>query len=336
MRRTKIFLIGSDGTGWSIDEDRRTTQELISALPEYEITKNIITAKVIYFVWWQQLLQYRHILRRLNKEIIVCATNELTLYKKQVELLKPTVHKWICANNSQINFLKDYEVNTYYHPFYVDSEIFRPFGQARESIMDRLQLDKTKLRGKIIITSLQKDTLLENLDAPKWQKGPELFLEIVAILDTRFHVLIGGPRRHWLIKQMKSRGIDYTFVGDESALERGDDVFVNNLDKETISLLYNLTDIYIVSSKSEGGPKAIIEALLTKTYIISTDVGMAADFLPEEQIYRSAQQALSLIMEYTGNKRIINERINRAYDKALSISNKESSVLRMKAILDAK
>ena len=39
--------------------------------------------------------------------------------------------------------------------------------------------------------------------------------------------------------------------------------------------LYNCLDLYIVSSRVEGGPRAINECSLTKTPLFSTDVGIA-------------------------------------------------------------
>ena len=41
--------------------------------------------------------------------------------------------------------------------------------------------------------------------------------------------------------------------------------------------LYNCLDLYIVASRVEGGPQSILEATLTKTPIISTDVGLAKE-----------------------------------------------------------
>ena len=43
--------------------------------------------------------------------------------------------------------------------------------------------------------------------------------------------------------------------------------------------LYNCLDLYIVSSRVEGGPQSILECGLTKTPIISTDVGIANEIL---------------------------------------------------------
>ena len=50
-------------------------------------------------------------------------------------------------------------------------------------------------------------------------------------------------------------------------------------DSKTINDLYNIFDLYIVSSRIEGGPQAIMEAAYTKTPIVSTDVGVASEIL---------------------------------------------------------
>ena len=52
-------------------------------------------------------------------------------------------------------------------------------------------------------------------------------------------------------------------------------------DSKTINDLYNILDLYIVSSRIEGGPQAIMEAAYTKTPIVSTDVGVASEILSD-------------------------------------------------------
>ena len=54
---------------------------------------------------------------------------------------------------------------------------------------------------------------------------------------------------------------------------------------DELNELYNLLDLYIVSSRIEGGPQAIMECAITKTPIISTDVGIASEILSKESIY---------------------------------------------------
>ena len=57
------------------------------------------------------------------------------------------------------------------------------------------------------------------------------------------------------------------------------------VDFETLNDFYNCLDLYIVSSRYEGGPQAILESAVTKTPIISTDVGVASEILSKESIY---------------------------------------------------
>ena len=49
--------------------------------------------------------------------------------------------------------------------------------------------------------------------------------------------------------------------------------------------LYNCLDLYIVASRVEGGPQAIMECAITKTPIISTDVGIASYILESKAIF---------------------------------------------------
>ena len=56
---------------------------------------------------------------------------------------------------------------------------------------------------------------------------------------------------------------------------------------ETLNELYNILDMYIVSSRTEGGPQAIVESATTKTPIISTDVGVASQILNPESLFDS-------------------------------------------------
>ena len=57
------------------------------------------------------------------------------------------------------------------------------------------------------------------------------------------------------------------------------------VDTQALNELYNLLDLYIVTSRIEGGPQAIIECGLSKTPIISTDVGVASEILSVNSIF---------------------------------------------------
>ena len=57
------------------------------------------------------------------------------------------------------------------------------------------------------------------------------------------------------------------------------------VDFEILNELYNCLDLYIVSSRIEGGPQAILECGITKTPVISTDVGVASEILANESLF---------------------------------------------------
>ena len=84
-------------------------------------------------------------------------------------------------------------------------------------------------------------------------------------------VVLTGKRRQYLIDNFEKFGIKYRYF------EMKNFNFVNQL--------YNILDLYIVSSRIEGGPQAIVECGLTKTPILSTDVGIASNFLDPKSIY---------------------------------------------------
>ena len=54
---------------------------------------------------------------------------------------------------------------------------------------------------------------------------------------------------------------------------------------DVVNKLYNILDLYLVTSRVEGGPQAIPECGITKTPIISTNVGVASEILHESSIF---------------------------------------------------
>ena len=57
---------------------------------------------------------------------------------------------------------------------------------------------------------------------------------------------------------------------------------LGNVPYQKMNELYNAIDLYLVSSRVEGGPQALIEAPLAGTAVFSTDVGIARDICPDE------------------------------------------------------
>jgi glycosyltransferase involved in cell wall biosynthesis len=130
-------------------------------------------------------------------------------------------------------------------------------------------------------------------------KGPDILLEILLSLrrlGLKFHLVLAGPRRHWLISKAQEAGIPFTYVGQ---FTETDDIDRNSLPRDVLNLLYNLIDLYIVASRSEGGPHAILEAAASRRKIISSPVGLAEDFLDPGCIFKTPPDAVELIREDT-------------------------------------
>lgn len=127
-----------------------------------------------------------------------------------------------------------------------------------------------------LVGSFQRDTEGHDLASPKLEKGPDIFCDIVekmAQQDLDLQVVLAGWRRQYVINRLEIAGIKYSYFELPPF--------------EVLNDLYNCLDIYLVSSRTEGGPQAIVECALTKTPIISTSVGVAPLILPEDSIYNS-------------------------------------------------
>ena len=139
---------------------------------------------------------------------------------------------------------------------------------------DNLRKEFNLNESDYLIGSYQRDTEGHDLISPKLIKGPDIFLKIVEEIcnsNKNAKVVLAGNRRNYLIKNFENKSIPY--------------VYFEMVDLPTLNKLYNILDIYIVSSRVEGGPQAIVECALTKTPIVSTDVGVASEILHSESIF---------------------------------------------------
>ncbi|HAI42384.1 MAG TPA: hypothetical protein DCM40_31885 [Maribacter sp.] len=133
--------------------------------------------------------------------------------------------------------------------------------------------NKTKARETLeipsdsyVVGSFQRDTEGSDLISPKLEKGPDLFVETLKkIKKDNLFVLLGGWRRQYVINRLEQEGIDYKFI-EMAPLE-------------LLREMYAACDLYVVASRVEGGPQAILESAAMKVPIISRDVGMATAVL---------------------------------------------------------
>ncbi len=302
----KVFINGKDGGGWAIDMMRKDISSALKRL-EIEQTNNFLTADIIHNIWWNKILSLKHSHIRLKKNIIVTAVNfinpEKPDYPLKTEFFKVNklAKAWLVPSIKQLKIIEKYNKNVFLLPYYLNYDLFNysKYLNKKNEILKNHKIPKDLVEGKIIISSFQRDTLGSDLTKPKWQKGPELLINLLKDLPKdKFVLLLASSRRHYIIRECKKHNIPYIYIGKET---KDDDVGVNDLPLSEIPELYSVTDLYLVTSKSEGGPKAILEATAMKTCIMSTDVGLAGDFLKPEYIFNNYEKYKTGVEKFIQN-----------------------------------
>ena len=156
-----------------------------------------------------------------------------------------------------------------YIPFWVNSNIWFDINE-KETLRDKYSIPKKSF----VVGSFQRDTEGSDLISPKLIKGPDRFIKIVHEMKSEIDnltVLLTGKRRQYVIAELEKLKINY--------------VYLEMVDFKTLNELYNSLDLYIVTSRIEGGPQAIVECGITRTPIISTDVGIASEILHKNSIF---------------------------------------------------
>ncbi len=292
MNRPRVFLTGGDESGWALDEDLRLIKQSIENMVELV---DFQESDVVHTVWWQGLTM-RAQDEFIGKRIICHVPGEpfryLTMPGHRTAM--PMVGRWVTRSKQAARQLEGIGVKSDLIPYLVDLNMFRPLASDDEAVRV-IRSEWQVPADAYMIGSFQRDTEGSDLRTPKLMKGPDVFLEILAGLKRRglkFHVLLAGPRRHWLLRRFREHDIPFTYVG---GLTEADDIKINALPRPTLNLLYNLLDLFIVASRSEGGPHSVLEAAACGCKVISPPVGAAPDILDPSCIFGHVDQAVQII-----------------------------------------
>ena len=234
-----------------------------------------------------------------SQKVVCFSDNAPSFYARQPEFhaVRPFVDRWIARSRQAVREFSALGVRAELAPYCADPKVFselpREHAELR-ALRQRLGLPA----DAYLIGNFHSDTAFTlGPDCPKWQKGPDVFAEIVRRVretEPRVSVLLAGPRRHWLRRRLRALGVPVFFVGRES---EGDDFGVNILSRAELNRLYNLLDLCLVTSRWEGGPHTLIEACFAKTKILSTRVGIAEDVLDPKSLFDTIPEAVSRILE---------------------------------------
>lgn len=105
-------------------------------------------------------------------------------------------------------------------------------------------------------------------DKPKHIKGPDVLIDTLSrlkALGVPVIALLSGPARGFVVNGLRRAGIRY--------------LHENFIDQAALHRYMSIADACLVTSREEGGPKAILEAMAHHVPVVSTKVGMAPDVI---------------------------------------------------------
>ena len=160
----------------------------------------------------------------------------------------------------------------------------------------------------IVIGSFQKDGIgWKDGFLPKLIKGPDLFISTLKILVSKGYpvfALLTGPARGYVKQELETYGIPYyhTYLSNHKDLK----------------VLYHALDIYLITSREEGGPMGLLESIASGVPVVTTNVGMAMDVIEDGKTGAIADE-------------VTPESISDKVEKVIQMSSKEKYELQKKA-----
>lgn len=123
--------------------------------------------------------------------------------------------------------------------------------------------------GALVVGSFQKDGVGwgDGME-PKLIKGPDIYVEAMCALKARglpVMAFLTGPARGYVKRGLAADGVPH----------------VHTYVKDHVDLVscYHALDLYLVTSREEGGPMGLMESMASGVPVVSTRVGMAPDLI---------------------------------------------------------
>ena len=153
-------------------------------------------------------------------------------------------------------------------PIGVDIQHF-PLVDAQARADSRLELGLPE--SAFVVGSFQKDGVGwgEGLE-PKQIKGPDTLVATLELLRARIPdlaVLLTGPARGYVRRELERAGIPYRYA--------------NLRPRGRLASAYHALDVYLVTSRQEGGPKSVLESMAAGAPLVTTRVGQASELVSD-------------------------------------------------------
>ena len=288
----RVHLLGGQKIKWALDEDLHWARRALEGAVQFS---TLPFAGVVHAAWWPAILAAGS--AALRGKFVVCfADNPPAFYLTRPEFrrIARRIDLWIARSSEAREQFETLGLPVRTAPYCVDPALFRPI-EGRAAIRVSLGIPP----DAFVIGNFHRDSDGSDLAKPKMQKGPDHFLEIARGLSGRVPslvVLLAGPRRHWLRRALEASGIRVVFHGQETG--DADDYEVNIQPREELNRLYQALDVCVISSRWEGGPYSVLEALFAGRPVISTPVGTSRDVLDPRAVFSDSGEAVNLLADH--------------------------------------
>lgn len=275
---SRLILYGDD-VGWSLDWDMRELANISRRLgvrlarPHW---KHAATPQSFFFAsqffleddTWLRFLpgriafSYFHGLPNTGDELMDRVYNGLRAHHEQIARIQVTHSEMReVALSTGIDPAKVFTI-----PIGINLDYFP------QQTAERKKLSRERLgipQSSFVVGSFQKDGVgWGDGREPKLIKGPDVFLDTIRRLKPdipELFVLLTGPARGYVKYGLEEMGVPYKHTYYKHYPE--------------VAEMFAALDLYIVASRQEGGPKAILESMASGVPLVTTRVGQAMDIV---------------------------------------------------------
>lgn len=272
--KTYKFRVFSDSAGWASDQSAREMDFIYKALGHQSISSNLGLLRsdsILHFVSPDIAIRNQFLIRYSKAVKIMdffhgLPSDDRKFEKRWVKLvpLLGSLDAIRVTHDTTLHFFQSEGLtNVIKILIPIDTDLYSGNSiETRGGARSKLGIaSDTKLIG-----SFQKDGEgWENGYSPKLEKGPDIFVDSVREIQTEFavHILLTGPARGFISKKLSEAGVPFTSLGV--------------LEPKQIREAYSGLDLYLISSRVEGGPRAILESLASGVPVVTTNVGQARE-----------------------------------------------------------
>jgi glycosyltransferase involved in cell wall biosynthesis len=271
------LLIASDSAGWVLDEEAKEMIRLAGEIgfPAYfshaplRSLRQCVHYTSLFSLARTEVFQSRH---RISVDYFHGKPDQDPAFRQVFEAMKKNagrLHRVRLSYSQMLPLALEAGVpreRIHLIPIGINP---KPFSWQTPESKQRMRARLGLPQSAVIVGSFQKDGQgWGDGMQPKSVKGPDVFVGAVARLKEKvpeIFVLLTGPARGFVKAGLEKAGIPYKhFYFD---------------DYSEIGAFYQALDLYIVASREEGGPKSILESMISGVPLVTTKVGQAIDLV---------------------------------------------------------